>query len=50
MEYFDGSDPVQINYYKVEGQDRYAATLNDQYNGLVRSSDIDSLISLIQGA
>lgn len=50
VEYFDGSDPVQINYYKVEGQDRYAATLNDQYNGLVRSSDIDSLISLIQGA
>lgn len=45
FEYFDGSDPDVITYCVAEGQDqRYAALLNGGYNGIVRRSDVDTLL------
>ena len=45
FEYFDGSHPDVITYCVAEGQDqRYAALLNGGYNGIVRRSDVDTLL------
>lgn len=45
--YFSGDESDTIAFYRLEGQDRYAAELNGQYSGLVRKSDLDSLIALL---
>lgn len=44
--YFSGGSDDVIEFYPV-GEDRYAAVLNGQYNGLVRRTDVDKLISLV---
>lgn len=44
--YFSGGTDDVIEFYPV-GEDRYAAVLNGQYNGLVRKTDVDKLISLV---
>lgn len=45
-EYFDGEDGDTLEFFPV-GQDRYAAELNGQYNGLLRKTDLDKLMALI---
>ena len=45
--YFSGGDADVLEFFPVEGQDRYAAVLNGQFNGLVRKTDVDSLLTLI---
>ena len=43
--YFDGSDPDVVTYCVAEGQEqRYAALLNGGYNGIVRRSEVDTLL------
>ena len=46
-QYFTGSEGDVLEFYPVEGQDRYAVTLNGQYNGLVRKTDLDALIAKV---
>lgn len=47
--YFDGGEPDVISYCPVEGDEgaRYAAALNGSFNGLVRKTDVDTVISLL---
>lgn len=48
-EYRDGSDPDVISYVAVNGQDeRYAALLNGGYSGLVRRSEVNTVIEKVQ--
>ncbi|MFQ6830289.1 MAG: hypothetical protein ACLRSY_11555, partial [Acutalibacter sp.] len=43
--YFDGSDPDIVTYCVAEGQEqRYVALLNGGYNGIVRRSEVDTLL------
>lgn len=44
-QYFDngGSDVVEL--YAVDGQDRFTALLNGEFNGLVRKDSVESLIA-----
>ena len=47
-EYFDGSEDDVITYCQVPGQDeRYAALLNGEFNGLVRRSEISNVLEKI---
>lgn len=47
-EYFSGQDGDTIEFYALDGRDdRYVAVLNGQFNGLVRKSEVDSLLPLI---
>ena len=44
--YFNGgSDSIAL--YKVEGQNRYAAALNGQFNGLVRGGEVEAMLETI---
>lgn len=43
--YEEGTDVVE--FYPVQGQDRCAAVLNGQFNGLVRGADVDKLLALL---
>ncbi len=48
-EYFDGGDSDVISYCPVEGQEeRYAALLNGSYSGLVRRSEIQSVLEVAE--
>ncbi|MGI6255814.1 MAG: DUF4340 domain-containing protein [Acutalibacter sp.] len=48
-QYFDGSDPDEIVYCPVEGQDeRYAALLNGQYSGMVRRTELQSVLEKVE--
>ena len=49
VSYFTLEQQDEIAYYPVEGQERYAATLNGTYSGLVRSSDVTNLLAQLQG-
>ncbi len=44
-EYFekDGSDVIE--FFAVEGKDRYAAELNGEFNGLVRKQSVEDLVA-----
>lgn len=46
FQYFSGGEGDVIEYYAA-GNDRYAAVLNGQFNGLVRKSELDRIIALI---
>lgn len=46
FQYFSGGEDDVIEYYAA-GNDRYAAVLNGQFNGLVRKSELDRIIALI---
>lgn len=42
-QYKTGTEDV-LAFYPVEGQDRYACTLNGQFSGLVRGSEVAPLL------
>ena len=42
-QYKGGSSDV-VEFFPVEGQDRYAAALNGEFNGLVRGSEVSALV------
>lgn len=44
--FFESDDTRVVEYYTV-GEDRYAATVDGMYNGLVRKSDVDKLLQLL---
>ncbi len=48
FEYFDGREATVIEFYPVEGQDRYAAYLNGGYSGQTRKSSVDRVTELIE--
>lgn len=41
-----GKKDVETAFYTVEGSDRYAATLNGEYAGVLRKSTVDEVIGL----
>lgn len=45
-EYFEGGGDT-LEFYPIEGQNRYAALLNGQYNGQIRGSEMDALLAVI---
>ncbi len=48
FEYFDGREETLMEYYPIEGQDRYAAYLNGGYSGQTRRSSVDNVTALIE--
>lgn len=42
-QYKNGTSDV-VEFFPVEGQDRYAAALNGEFNGLVRGSEVNALV------
>lgn len=45
-EYFEGGGDT-LEFYPIEGQSRYAALLNGQFNGQIRGSEMDALLEVI---
>lgn len=45
--YEEGKGADAVEFYPVDGQDRYAAVLNGQFNGLVRGADVNRLLALL---
>lgn len=44
--YFEGGGDT-VEFYPIEGQNRYAALLNGQYSGQIRGSEMDALLEVI---
>ena len=45
-QYFEGGSD-KVEFYPIEGQNRYAAMLNGQYTGQIRGSELEALLPLI---
>lgn len=48
-QYKDGSSNV-LEFFPVEGQDRYACTLDGGFNGQVRGSEMSALLTALEDA
>lgn len=45
--YFEGQEPTLVEFYAIEGQDRYTVELNGGYSGQVRKASVDHIIELL---
>ena len=45
-EYFEGGGD-RVEFYPIEGQNRYAALLNGEYTGQIRGTELEALFELI---
>lgn len=43
-----GTESDRIDFYPVEGKDRYAVELNGAYNGIIKKASLDEIIALVE--